>query len=150
MVKKLPYRSDISHHPFLVRAVAWRYAAGSIRITVRTKIRGLYSLRSSGVRVGLESKLRFKPPRPIPIGKMCFHHKLNSSRLFGWYHIRRKQANLPLISYCRVFLLPRHEPAGSLTLTFAIRGEVVVPMQRINSILMSVTCIQTEFSQVFC
>ena len=61
---------------------------------VRTEIRGLYSLRSSGVRVGLESKLRFKPPRPILIGKMCFQGGLGDFKKATIYYATIKQIQL--------------------------------------------------------
>jgi hypothetical protein len=52
------------------------------------------SLRSSGVRVGLESKLRFKPPRLILIGKMCFQGGLGDFKKATIYYATIKQIQL--------------------------------------------------------
>lgn len=58
----------------------------------------------------------------------------------------KKHVNPPIFSYCRMNT-PWHEPAGCLTLTL-VRGEVVVPMQWINSILMSANSniLRTDYS----
>jgi hypothetical protein len=76
-------------------------ASRSLLTTVRTEIRGLYSLRSQAcVWVWNQNFTVDSNPLARSQSAKCastINLTQDSSRLFGWYHIRRKRANPPLI-----------------------------------------------------